>query len=468
MSLTDSELKIGYMPLAHDVYWEFFPQFEAHTIELAQTYRDYLAQFGTIHETGKLIDCPDRSREARQLFQARDVDVLILSTVTYSTPDDVVLDLKTFNRPVIVWNTQASATISPDMDFPMWMYEHGITGVPGITNLLAREKMPYFLVSGHYTSDSVTESFATALNAVAARKHIWGSKIGMLGHLYPGMIDFGYDPTTMFTTFGVATVPVLDSVVLAAFEAVDETEVESLAAEMSERYTIADDFQGQEFTNSIRLAHAVRRLVDENNLAAVTVYCQSMWQRPEIGVVPCLGLSLLMQQGTFCSCEGDVPTALSGLILEQLAGTAVFTEIWCNDFANDQFMMGHSGTMNLGLFEGSEERVQINRHPWWDGCCGRGACLQVKMHPGEVTLLSLTEVPDAGWRMIVTTAQVVDRDPVPLGAPNFFIKLGKPITEFLEDLGELAAAHHFAMAYGNQTQDLQAFAKLLGVEYCEI
>ncbi len=353
MSLTDSELKIGYMPLAHDVYWEFFPQFEAHTIELAQTYRDYLAQFGTIHETGKLIDCPDRSREARQLFQARD-------------------------------------------------------------------------------------------------------------------IDFGYDPTTMFTTFGVATVPVLDSVVLAAFEAVDETEVESLAAEMSERYTIADEFQGKELTNSMRLAHAVRRLVDENNLAAVTVYCQSMWQRPEIGVVPCLGLSLLMQQGTFCSCEGDVPTALSGLILEQFAGTAVFTEIWCNDFANDQFMMGHSGTINLGLFEGSEERVQINRHPWWDGCCGRGACLQVKMHPGEVTLLSLTEVPDAGWRMIVTTAQIVDRDPVPLGAPNFFIKLGKPITEFLEDLGELAAAHHFAMAYGNQTQDLQALAKLLGVEYCEI
>ena len=52
------------------------------------------------------------------------------------------------------------------------------------------------------------------------------------------------------------------------------------------------------------------------------------------------------------------------------------------------------------------------------------------------------------WRMIVTTAQVVDRDLVPLG--------------------ELGAAHDLAMVYGDWTADIKALAKILRVEYCQI
>ena len=67
--------------------------------------------------------------------------------------------------------------------------------------------------------------------------------------------------------------------------------------------------------------------------------------------------------------------------------------------------------------------------------------------------------------MIVTTADVVDRAPVPLGAPNFFLKMRKPIAQFLEDLGKLGAAHHLAMAYGDWTSHLRAIAKIFKVEY---
>ena len=463
-----SKVKIGYMPLAHEIYWRYFPGHEQLVEDVAGRLKEYLSQFSKVCETGRLIDSFARATEARLLFQAEDVDVIVLATVTYSTPDDVILDLKRFNRPIIVWNTQASAGIPDDMDFNQWMLEHGVTGVPGITNLLEREGRPYFLISGHYTSESVKQSFLTVLQAVAAFKRIWGSKLGMVGHLYPGMIDFGYDPTSMYTTFGATTVPIQESAILGAFESVDEKDVASLTGTLENTYKKADDFEGQEFTHSVRTALALKQLVEEKGLDAITVYCQSLWQRPEIGVVPCLALSLLTQEGIFCTCEGDVPTALSGLILEELSGTALFTEIWCNDFENDQFMMGHSGTMNLGLFEGNTEAVQMVRHPWWTGCCGRGACLEVDMPPGQGTMFSLSAVQGTHWRMIVTNVDVVDRAPVPLGAPNFFVKLAKPIGQYLEELAALGTAHHFAMAYGDWTSHLQALAKLLKVEYAYI
>ena len=139
-------IKIGYMPLAHDSYWKFFPEHLPNALHWAKVYKDFLSQFGTIHETGKLIDCPERSEEARHHFQAMDVDMLVMATVTYSTPDDIVLDLKRFPRPAIAWNTQPSPSIPPDLDFGKWMMEHGVTGVTGLTNVLRREIIPYSLI----------------------------------------------------------------------------------------------------------------------------------------------------------------------------------------------------------------------------------------------------------------------------------------------------------------------------------
>ena len=460
------KIKIGYMPLAHDVYWRFFPEYEATAYKLADICREYLKQFGTICETGLLIDSPARSHQARLLFQAEDVDVLVLVTITYSTPDDVILDLLRFPRPTVVWNTQASARIPDNMDFPAWMWEHGVTGVPGITNLLERKKKPYFLISGHLENSGVRESFLTVFTAVNAFKNVWGSRIGMIGHLYPGMIDFGYDPTSMYTTFGVSTDPIQESVTLSAFDNVDEEEGLVLARNLGQEYLMAKDFEGEEFVRSMRLARALERVVQEHELDAITVYCQSLWQKPEIGVVPCLGMSLLMQNGIFCSCEGDVPTALSGMMLEHLTGNqALFTEIWCNDFENDQFMLGHSGTMNLGLFEENGQSVRMVRHPWWNGCHGRGACLEVHMPAGRATLMCLSPMQGSNWRMIVSRGEVTERNPVPLGAPNFFFKMDKPITTFLEELASAGAAHHYAMAYGDWTKHLKALATLFSIEY---
>ena len=70
--------------------------------------------------------------------------------------------------------------------------------------------------------------------------------------------------------------------------------------------------------------------------------------------------------------------------------------------------------------------------------------------------------------MVVTTGNVTDRPYVPLGAPNFFLKLHKPIKEFIVDYGATGAAHHLSMAYGDWTEQLKALAKVLRVEYCYI
>lgn len=70
--------------------------------------------------------------------------------------------------------------------------------------------------------------------------------------------------------------------------------------------------------------------------------------------------------------------------------------------------------------------------------------------------------------MVVTICNVMERPSVPLGAPNFFLKLRRPIAEFLDDFGATGAAHHLAMAYGDWTGQLKALARILKVEYRRI
>ena len=66
--ISQHPLKIGIMSLAHDTYWKFFPQHEQPTKDLAGKFSEYLSQFGSICETGRLIDCAERAIEARRLF----------------------------------------------------------------------------------------------------------------------------------------------------------------------------------------------------------------------------------------------------------------------------------------------------------------------------------------------------------------------------------------------------------------
>ncbi len=91
--------------------------------------------------------------------------------------------------------------------------------------------------------------------------------------------------------------------------------------------------------------------------------------------------------------------------------------------------------------------------------------MQLQMPPGEVTLLGLCPSREGKWRLVVSKGEVTDKPAIPLGAPNYFVKLNRPIHEWLEDFGATEAAHHLSMAYGDWTKHLETIAKLFKVEY---
>jgi len=460
-------LRLGFVPLAMEGYWEAFPELKQKSIDFARVLEKYLTQFGQVYSTG-LVDSVGKAEKCRLYLEQKDVDVIIVAEITFSPSGIILPSLLKLDYPLIIWNTQKDPTLKENFAFDDFLINHGLSGVPCLTNVLVRNKMQFTLISGHLSDQRVQDEFKVSLQAVGAWKRLRGSCIGFIGHIYTGMLDFGYDPTSLISTFGIDTVQLSQCEIINAFKKVSDEEIAALGEEIKEKYTVAGDFQGDELKRSLRLACALESLVKEKNLDAVANYCQALYTHPEIGVVPCLGTSLLMKKGVQFSCEGDVPSAVACMLLNYFTPKTTFSEMWSNDFENDEVMMGHSGQQNLALFADNPKSVLIRRHPWWEGACGRGASLEMRMPQGEITILGINPVYEGRWRLIFTEAEIVDKPPRPFGAPNFAVRFQKPLSEFLDAWTHAGPSHHVALAYGRWGEYLLKFAEFGRVECIKV
>ncbi len=462
-----SELRLGFIPLAMEGYWKSKPELKQKSIDFARVLEKYLTQFGCVYSMG-LVDSTNKAEECCLYLKQEDVDVIIVVEITFSLSGIIIPGLLKSGRPLIVWNTQKDATLAEDLSLNDFYINHGLSGVPCLTNVLVRNKAQFTLISGHLSDRKVDEEFNLSMQAISALKGLWGSRVGIIGHPYSGMLDFSYDATSLMSQFGVNTVHLSENEIVNAFKNVSDKEIASLAEIIQKQYTISRDFKDDEFNRSLRLACALETVVKDKQLDAVANYCQALFTHPEIGVVPCLGTSLLMQKGVQFSCEGDVPSAVACMVLRHFTEKTTFSEMWSNDFKSDEVMMGHCGQQNLALFAENPESVMIRPHPWWEGCCGRGASLEMKMPPGEITIVNLSPIFEGKWRLTFTEAEIVDKLPRPFGAPNFTVRFQKPLAEFLNDWTHAGPSHHIAVAYGKWGKYLLRFAEFAELDCLEV
>ena len=101
-------------------------------------------------------------------------------------------------------------------------------------------------------------------------------------------------------------------------EARDTDQAESEIAKLCEGWQLTGGLEPKHLAPSWRIYDALRELVAENRLDAVTVKCQYEMSQ-DWGITPCLALSILGDDVT-SSCEGDIYLIGTQLILRYLSG----------------------------------------------------------------------------------------------------------------------------------------------------
>src|SRR3954453_5718625 len=191
--------RVGVFGIGLEAYW---PQFEGLRERVAGYQRrveERIAALGAEVVSAGLVDTAPAAREAGDRFAAAQVDLVLCHAVTYATSSQVLPAVQAAKVPVVLLGLQPTATLDyPNTGTGEWLANCAACCVPEIAGACTRAGIRYDTVAGLIDDDDRAWSKVAAwVRAAAVARDLRRSRIGFLGHTYPGMLDMYTDFTAV-------------------------------------------------------------------------------------------------------------------------------------------------------------------------------------------------------------------------------------------------------------------------------
>ncbi|MGQ9585958.1 MAG: L-fucose/L-arabinose isomerase family protein [Anaerolineae bacterium] len=397
----------------------------------------------------------DRDSLASVMAQLKNgqVNALLILFGSYG-PDDFALELsREFAVPLIMW--APPEPLSPEL-FPPNGSLVGLTQTAGTMERLGRRVYPFFGTADH---PAVQEGIGHTLRLIGVAETLRHARVGMVGPGCPGMLDTHFDDLLLRSQLGLEIVQIPMVGFLDAYAAVSEEEAHSLAEPIRSAYPVREPTD-EHFTSSAKVYLALRRLVLEHDLSALSVRC---W--PELkahGIVsPCLALSLLADQGVQAACEGDGSAAVSMLILYLLTGKPVYFGDFLNvDERTDEVLMFHCGSGAFGL-SASGKGLSLRTNSW-PAVWKPGVTVEFPVQPGPVTFLRFGQ-KGHGFRALIARGLALEHAPFCRGT-TIRVRPDVGGRAMLDGLIHMGTEHHQLVGLGDVKDDAIALCELWGIQ----
>ena len=173
----------------------------------------------------------------------------------------------------------------------------------------------------HGNAPYIAERIAALGRAVRARRHLQGSRAGVVGRPSDWLIASDPDREAVREKLGIELVDIpieelVTEIRLGLCERTSGFPLKGVKASVNPKVT-QDAFDG-----ALDIYGALKRLIARYELSAVTVRCFDLLTA--VGNTGCLALALLNAEGVPAGCEGDIPTMLSMCVANALFDVAGF------------------------------------------------------------------------------------------------------------------------------------------------
>jgi L-arabinose isomerase len=473
--------KIGVFGIGLAAYWPQFEGLEERLQGYQRIVESRIAEMGAEVVSAGLVDTAPAAQRAGDLFAQANVDMIVCYVGTYSTSSQVLPAVQRRKAPVLILNLQPTPALDyPNTDTAEWLANCCACCVPEISNAFARSRIQFNVVSGllgpadgganRYFEQAWREIEEWVLAAGVLRTLNY-SRVGFLGHTYPGMLDMYSDFTMHHAQLG-AHIEVLEMDDLhERVAAATDAEVAAKIAEIKDVFEIAapgkDKISMPVTDEAMRWSAAVAvgldKLVEDFDLNGLTYYYRGLNGNPneELGASLIVGNSLLTARGVPASGEGDLKTCMAMLIMDRLGAGGSYTEFYAMDFVDEFILMGHDGPGHVAI---SADKPLLRGLGLFHGKRGYGLSVEFNVVTGPVTILGMTQTAEGRLKLLAAQGESIPGPRLEIGNTNSRLRFSLDPAEFMNRWAEQGPTHHCALGVGHQVGKIRKLARLLDLE----
>jgi L-arabinose isomerase len=456
--------RVGLVSGGLGAYWPQFPDLLPKLQGSARRVALRLEELGCEVFDAGFVSNAEEGVKAGERLRASGCDLIVAFLATYMTATMLVPVAQRGDAPVLLLNLQPSQAMDHDrFDTGDWLAYCGACPLPEMANVFERCGIVFRSVSGYLEDDRAWSRVARWVQAAAVRAAFRRGRHGLLGHLYPGMMDVSTDPTLVTAQLG-GHVEVLEIDDLRVrVERVTEGEIADRMALARRLFRLDDSVQEDDFRWAAQVSVALDRLVEDFALDSLAYYHRGLdgETHEQVGAGMVLGASLLTARGIPACGEFDLRTSLAMLAMDRIGAGGSFTEIQALNFRDRVVEMGHDGPGHVTI---SAERPLLRGLGVFHGKRGWGVSVEFAVAHGPVTLLGLGQLRDGTFRLVAAEGVVVPGPLLQIGNTTSRVDFGCDPGEWADAWSASGVAHHWALGTGHQLPTLEAVANLLGLE----
>jgi L-arabinose isomerase len=457
---------IGLLTTGHDYYWPQFPRLKEKGLRMRERLKEILERFGTI-VTPDLVDTEEKAKSVGRLFKEKEVDLVLVFPVGYTTSMMIVPVIKDLDVPIRVLNAHEDKSYSySTADTTEYLHHEGVCCIPEYSAALLNLGKKFKVRTGFFDDPRLQREIKADFQGAAAARFFRRMNVGLIGAVYTNMSDMPIDERRLLRATGRMLVRPEVEEIENAYGRVEDARLRDMLRQIRALYDVDETVTDEHLRFSACVSLAYDDVIRRHDIWAFGYY---WWGEKELvtqlRAQSNVAVSRLAALGRPGVTEGDVKSAMAVKIMDLLDAGGMFVEFFAMDFDENFILMGHDGPCNINMAYGRPRLKHLDVH---HGKSGHGLGIDFEMKPGPVTVMNLSQSTCENFKLLYTVGEIISGTTLAIGNPNCRIRIQKPLHEFMDTWCQHGPSHHMVIGYGDLNEELDMFAEAMGFSLARV
>lgn len=457
--------RIGVLALMLPDYEELFPGITKRQELFIRQLLESLSDIADFRFAGPALGRESINAQVTDM-RAQDCCGIVVIPLTYSQGQYLPRPLRGASLPVALVLIQPDDTAHSQFSEIDLTVNQAIHGSQDQANNLRRAGIPFVAYAGDKGGRlrAFLEDFAKASASISSLRR---ARIGVIGRL-PGMGDVVTDDMAFYRQLGPEFVHDSVGKIWRAMEEVAWAEVSAVMERDRLLFEVDERITPQQLEVAARMYLGTKRWLESEGYQGYTIQFSEYGADGRFNQLPLLAASHLMADGYGYAAEGDASCAALMVAMQQLCGPVNFTEMYMMDFVRDAILFCHAGEGNWRVAKEGKRPCLIDR-PLSEGGLDNPPTPIFTPKVGAATVMSLIHRGADHFVLLNADGDVLpDDDLQSCEMPYMFFRPRAGVTECARRWLEEGGTHHEVVVFGDYTQRLEMFCRLLNIQHVPI